>query len=124
MSNQNFSREHLFPGLYAPPPGPSPNYDTSLNTIVRRIMTADNLHPEGDHITLTITWAIGIAGCERFLQDIDSRYGRRGLNPNDELAETKGKPYGLSDKIADWLMNTNRGRELTLSVIELWPRHS
>jgi hypothetical protein len=64
---------------------------------------------ESQTVTLTITWAVGIAGPERFqlLPHLD----RLVLQGQDELRE-RGEEAGLSTDIMDWL----KGGEDTLTL--------
>jgi len=81
------------------PPG------NSILSIAHRLMTPDQAlySNQGDTVTLTITWAIGIAGLERF-HHAPFTNGRYLLRLGDDLA-LDGERAGLSPVVLDWLIH-------------------
>lgn len=101
----------LQPGLYAPDPAAPPQV-TTLTDVVTRLMTPPQELYNGDGtVTLTITWAVGVAGPERFERTPLAR--RHSLVQDDELRE-RGVAAGLSQEIMDWL----RSGDETLTLPE------
>jgi hypothetical protein len=90
-------------GLYAPNvSGSALPDDDSIAGIVARLMSPPSYFYNDDRqtITITINWAVGVAGPERFeRRGTDGRYF---LSGGDELEE-QGGAAGLSSEILDWL---------------------
>jgi hypothetical protein len=64
-------------------------------------------------VTLTITWAIGIVGPQRF--DYMPNQGRQYLSRGEDL-DWEGEDAGLSTVILDWLKQKNGPETLVLPV--------
>jgi hypothetical protein len=100
-------------GLYAPNLSGGVLPDDSVAGIVARLMSPPPPFYNNEHqsVTLTINWAVGVAGPERF--ERHGAAGRYFLNRGDELGE-QGEATGLSSEILEWLKH---GEEtLTLPV--------
>jgi hypothetical protein len=97
-------------GLYAPNISGRNLPDDSIAGIVARLMSPpEYLYSEDFRdVTLTITWAVGVAGQERF--DRLPHDGRHALSLDDDLCG--GEAYGLSEEILDWL----KGGQDTLTL--------
>ncbi|KAF2876152.1 hypothetical protein BDV95DRAFT_590327 [Massariosphaeria phaeospora] len=106
-------RRPLNPGLYAPDPAnPAPEPATTVADVVYRLMHPDqSLYSEdGTTVTLTIIWAVLVAGPERFGLTTPPD-GRHSLDEADYLHHY-GRFYGLSPQIWEWLT----GGEDTLTL--------
>lgn len=77
--------------------------DNTTLSIAHRLMTPDQAlySNQGETVTLTIIWAIGIAGLTRF-HHAPFTNGRYLLRLGDDLA-LDGKRAGLSHVVLDWL---------------------
>jgi hypothetical protein len=95
-------------GLYSPNISGGNLADDSIAGIVHRLMSPPEYLYSEDYrdVTLTITWAVGVAGQERF----NSLQGRHALSLDDDLCG--GEAYGLSEEILNWL----KGGEDTLTL--------
>jgi hypothetical protein len=102
-------------GLYAPNIAGGVSADTSIRTVVRRLMSPgwQFYDVNGTTVTLTITWAIGIIGPERFeyLPQGNRQYLSRG-----EGLDWEGENAGLSTVILDWLKDKNGSETLVLPL--------
>jgi hypothetical protein len=96
-------------GLYSPNISGGNLADDSIAGIVHRLMSPPECLYSEDYrdVTLTITWAVGVAGQERF----NSLQGRHALSLDDDLCG--GEAYGLSEEILNWL----KGGEDTLTLL-------
>ena len=68
-------------------------------------------NPNGENVVLTINWAVGVVGPERFERIMT--YGRYQLCDDDELVE-HGVEAGLAPEILEWLLRG--GDRLSLPV--------
>jgi hypothetical protein len=100
----------LCAGLYAPDVSGGVHPDDSIAGIISRLMSPPSfLNNDNQTVTLTITWAVGVAGPERFERLAgDDRYV---LSYHDDLRE-QGQAAGLSPEILEWL----EGGEQTLTL--------
>ena len=112
IDNQPLNPTSLNPGLYAPDPAAPTPANPSIFQIAGQLMNPpESLHFPASHYTLNITWAVGVAGPERFERTALGH--RHSVVQTDDLY-IHGAAAGISWEILHWL----RGGEEELVLPE------
>ncbi|KAF2792645.1 hypothetical protein K505DRAFT_338522 [Melanomma pulvis-pyrius CBS 109.77] len=91
----------LNPGLYAPDPAaPVPGNDSIFAIATQLMNPPEDFRHVDNNFTIYITWAVGVAGPERF--ERTSLNHRHSLLQNDDLY-LRGLEAGLSEEVREWL---------------------